>query len=398
MEAQMEKEEKNLVFSEDEFMDRIRRVRQSMEEEGVDLLLVHTPENIFYLTGYQTPGYYTYQCFALPLDQEPVMISRRLESTNTLARSWVENIATYEGVDDIEAKDEIQVTVEVMKQIGVEGKNIGIEKQGWFLSPANYTKILDAFPEEEFLDATDIVNDARVIKSTAEIEYIRQAARVAEKSMEMALQAIAAGKTDLDVAMAMMSGNIAAGGEYTGLPPFVAAGKNSYVTHATWERLELKPGDPIFLELPGCINRYHAALERTAVIEPVPEKWKEMAKVVDEALDAAIDSIRPGVRSGEVDAACRDVVRKAGYGEHYPHRCGYSIGIAFPPDWGEGHIMSLRENDPRELRAGMTFHIPPAIFIYGETAIGNSETVLVTDDSCEVITNFPRKLYVIDET
>jgi Xaa-Pro dipeptidase len=360
----------------------------------VDLLSI--PENIFYLTGYQTPGYYTYASFVVPLKGSEAMISRRLESTNTMARSWVENIVTYTGIEDINGKNEIQATCEVMESLGAKGKRVGIEKQGWFLSPHNYERIVAAFPGTTFVDATDIVNHLRIIKSEAEIAYIRQAARVAERSMEKALAAIAPGKTDLDVAVATMSGSIEAGGEYTGLPPFVAAGRNSYVTHATWERLELKRGDPIFLELPGCINRYHAALERTAVIAPVPDKWREMAKVVDEALNAAIAAVKPGATSGEVDAACRNVVKKAGYGDYYPHRCGYSIGIAYPPDWGEGHIMSLRANDPRVLKPGMTFHIPPAIFIYGETAIGNSETVLVTDRGCEVITHFPRKLYVVD--
>jgi Xaa-Pro dipeptidase len=390
------KREKELVFSKTEFMDRVRNVRKSMANATIDLLLVHTPENIFYLTGYQTPGYYTYQCFVVPLEGEEVMISRRLESTNTLARSWVENIITYTGIEDIHAKDEIQVTREVMESIGVKGKRVGIEKQGWFLSALNCEKLVAAFPKTTFVDATDIVNNLRIIKSPGEIAYIRQAARVAEISMKIALGAIASGKTDLDVAAAMMKANIEAGGEYTGCPPFVAAGENSYVTHATWERLELKPGDPVFLELPGCIHRYHAALERTAVIAPVPGKWKEIAKVVDEALNAAIDAIKPGVTSGEVDAACRDIVKRAGYGDYYPHRCGYSIGIAFPPDWGEGHIMSLRANDSTTLKPGMTFHIPPAVFLYGETAIGNSETVLVTESGCEVITNFPRKLYIIN--
>jgi len=387
---------KSLVFTVDEFKSRLQQVRENMEKQGLNLLLVHTPENIFYLTGYQTPGYYAYQCFVVPLDGEVVMISRLIESTNTIARSWVKNIVTYTGMEDVNGKDGIQVTCEVMADLGVKGARVGLEMQGWFISPANYEKLQSASPDVTFVDATEVVNQVRVIKSPAEIAYIRQAARVAEASMSAALAAIVPGTTDLNVAMEMMSANINAGGEYTGLPPFVAAGRNSYVTHATWEGLELRPGDPVFLELPGCKNRYHAALERTAVIAPVPSKWKDMAKVVEDALDAAIATVRPGVTSGEVDEACRSVVNDAGYGDYYTHRCGYSIGIAYPPDWGEGHIMSLRSKDPRVLRPGMTFHIPPALFIYGETAIGNSETILVTDSGCEVITNFPRMLYVID--
>ncbi len=388
--------DKQLVFSVEEFQGRVRCVRQAMAETGLDLLLVHTPENIFYLTGYQTPGYYTYQCFILPLESEPVILTRRLEATNVMARSWVERAVTYTGVEDTGGVGPVDATCSVLRDIGTTGKRIGIERGAWFLTPRDCARIEAAFPDAQFIDATDIVNQARVIKSPAETAYIRQAARAAEKGMAAALAAIQPGKLDLDVAGAFLMASVAEGSEYTGLPPFVATGTNSAVTHATWERRRLDRGDAVFLELPACINRYHAALERTAIIGKPPAKWERIAEAVLEGLNAAIDTIKPGVTSGEVDAACRGVIKRAGFGEYYPHRCGYSIGIAFPPDWGEGHILSLRANDPTVLQPGMTFHIPPAVLMYGEVGIAFSETVLVTSTGCEVITHYPRKLFVVE--
>lgn len=384
-------DDNELVFSVEEFKRRIQRVRESMEEAGLDLLLVHTPENIYYLTGYRTPGYYTYQCFILPLDSEGMMLTRFMEEGNVMAQSWVEKRVTYQDTED-----PVEVTGNTLKGLGVTGKRVGIEKSSWFLTTAAHEQLAAAFQDTEFIDASDVVNKVRLVKSPAEIAYIRQAAQAAENGVRMGMEAIAAGKTENDVAAAVWTGMLQEGSEYPGLAPFVASGPRSALGHATWERRELEKGDLVFLEIPGCINRYHAAQMRTAVIGNPPDEWKGIAQVIIDGLNAAIDTIEPGVTAGEVDDACRGTIARGGYGEYFLYRTGYSIGIAFPPDWGEGHILSLRAGDPTVLQPGMTFHMPPSALMYGVGGIGFSETVLVTETGCEVITNFPRELTVVE--
>jgi Xaa-Pro dipeptidase len=384
-------EGKDLAFTIEEFKERVRRVQERMRAAGIDVLLVHTPENIYYLTGYHTPGYYAYQCFIVPMDSEEVMLTRYLEESNVIARSWVENRATFQDTED-----PIEVTRRTLEKVGANGKRLGIEKSCWFLTTSHYEKIVAALPEATLIDATGVVDRARLVKSPAEVAYIRQAARAAENGMKMAMEMIASGKRDTDIAAAVMNGMILAGSEYTGLPPFVATGIGSALAHATWEGRDLRKGDAVYLEIPGSIKRYHAALMRTAVVGKPPAMWEDCAKVIIEGLNAAIAAIKPGVTSGEVDQACRATIARGGYGKYYRHRCGYSIGIAFPPDWGEGHIMSLRAGDPTVLEAGMVFHMPPAALMDGVAGIGFSETVRVTDTGCEVITNFPRQLSVIE--
>ncbi|MBA7640227.1 Ectoine hydrolase [subsurface metagenome] len=156
----------------------------------------------------------------------------------------------------------------------------------------------------------------------------------------------------------------------------------------------MKEGDAILFELGGVYNRYTGALMRSAVLGKANDKIKRMNEVCAEGLQAAIDSIRPGVTSGEVDEACRKVIEKAGFFENYKKRTGYSIGCSYPPDWGEGQIIDLKKDDPRVLEPGMVFHIPPALRVLNEYGVGVSETVVVTDHGCEVITNFDRKLFV----
>jgi Xaa-Pro dipeptidase len=119
-----------------------------------------------------------------------------------------------------------------------------------------------------------------------------------------------------------------------------------------------------------------------------------MADVIIEALGAAIAAIRPGVTSGSVDEACRGPIERAGFEPNFRKRTGYSVGVGYAPDWGEGYIVSLRRDDPTRLEPGMVFHMPPALRVSRRYGLGFSETVVVTDTGCDVLTQHPRRLHV----
>jgi Xaa-Pro dipeptidase len=162
------------------------------------------------------------------------------------------------------------------------------------------------------------------------------------------------------------------------------------MTHSYYAGRTLRKGDIIFFEIGGCIKRYHGACVRSASVGKPKEKITKIAEVCKKGLDKAVEAVRPGATSHEVDKACWEDLVKAGL-EEYRHRCGYSIGI----EWSEGDIMSLRENDPSILKPGMVFHMPgPTIMVVGEGAIGFSETVLVTKDGHEVLSEVDRELFI----
>jgi Xaa-Pro dipeptidase len=176
--------------------------------------------------------------------------------------------------------------------------------------------------------------------------------------------------------------------------PIVTSGWRSGVAHFTFGNRTLEPGDALLLEMSACRRRYFGPLMRGAVIAPVRDEVRRLADVVVEALDAAIAAIRPGASSGDVDAACRAPIERAGYEPYFRKRTGYSVGVGYAPDWGEGHIVSLRRDDPTRLLPGMVFHIPPALRVPRQYGLGFSETVLVTETGSEVLTSFPRQLHV----
>jgi Xaa-Pro dipeptidase len=167
--------------------------------------------------------------------------------------------------------------------------------------------------------------------------------------------------------------------------------------HGTWEGRVLRDGDIIFLEHTGCIRRYSAAMMRTCFLGTPPDVVKRTADIILEGIARAIDTIRPGVTSGEVDAACRNTILGAGFSD-YTHETGYSIGVCYPPGWNESHIMNLHPGDTTPLVPNMVFHLVPSLIIPEMNGhVGFSDTVVVTETGREVLTNteVERRLYVI---
>ena len=162
-----------------------------------------------------------------------------------------------------------------------------------------------------------------------------------------------------------------------------------------WQRRSIEDGDIVLLEAAGCIDRYHAMLSRPVVVGKPKQEHIEAADALQGVLETAIESIKPGLTSGEIDQACRKVVEKRGLGKYFKHRSAYGIGIGFPPNWSEGHIYAIRPNDPLVIQPNMTFHVIPTLFL-DTFGMCFSDSVRVTETGCELLTDFPRQFYVVD--
>ncbi len=377
-------------FSLDEYQQRLDALRRRIQARGADAMLIHTPENLCYLTGYQTPGYYWYQTLIVPLDREPVFITRLIEDANAEHLSWVEDRRPYRDHDDW-----VEKTRDALVDLGLDGKRIGLEYGSWFLTTRDYLRLTDALPNTEFVDCSGLVEEGRVIKSDREIEYIRQAAVAADAGTLAGIEAAVVGATENEVAAEVHRAQILAGSEYTGLPVFVASGVRSTMAHSSWYRRGLEQGEVVFFEIPGCINRYHAAIMRQAYLGKPPEVMLRGMEVVVDTLAKAKSCIKPGVAAGDVFEVVRESLDGANLGSKLERRAAYSIGIAFAPDWGEGHIISITKGETRSLQAGMTFHLIPGVRVPGVGSIACSDTILVTEDGCETLTQgVERKLFV----
>jgi Xaa-Pro dipeptidase len=376
------------VFSRDELATRIEATRRLLHEKTIDVLVCTGPENIFYLTGQQTPGYYTFQALLLPVEGEPVFLVRRLELYNLLANTSLSDVRLYDdGIDPL------RLLVDIVEEKGWQGKTIAIDKRGWFLPIAFFEAMTERLGR--LADGAGIVESLRAVKTPAEIAKIEAASRYVDAGMRAGIEAIRVGGHENEIVARMMGAAIAAGSEYVGMEPLVASGARTGIPHGTWKRRRLEQGDPIFLELAACHDRYHAALMRSAWIGRPRDDARRMMDVCLAALDAALAEARPGSSCERMHQACQRVIDQAGDTENYRKRSGYSIGIAFAPDWGEWQVLSIYDGVTRPLVPGMVFHVPPALRIYGEFTVGVSETIVITESGCRALSSIDRDLVVI---
>jgi len=376
----------DLPFQPVEYEDRLRRLKEAMERHKLDGLLVTTPENIYYLSGFKTTGFYMYQALLIPLRADPVLLPRMIENTLVGHATWVRHARPY-----ADTEDPIAVTAEAIEEAGLGEGRIGIEPESILLTVGRYRTLTERLPKATLEMTAGLVEALRLIKSPQEIAYARQAAGAATAGIRAGIAAIAPGSTENDVAAAAIGATYRAGSEYTGSPGYVVTGRRTGLAHTTWERHPIQRGDPVYLEIGGNIHRYGAALIRTASVGVPSDELRRMAQASIDGLAAAIAAIRPGVTSGEVDAACRGAVKQAGFDSYFHHRTGYSIGLSFPPGWSEGYIFDLKPGDRRPLQPNMIFHLVPVLLDPGRFGVGFSETVLVTERGCEVLTGYPRE-------
>jgi Xaa-Pro dipeptidase len=374
------------AFETTEYAQRLERVRRRMEAQGISLLLVDTPENITYLTGMETPGYYMYMAAVVPARGDLALVLRRAEMANARTTSWTENLIPYD-----DTVDPLKLVADEAKRLADKGK-IGVEMDSSFLTVNRFRRLASYLGRVEVIDAAAIITEERRVKSPREVEMIRRAARIVSDAMKQAVATIQPGRNENEVAASIFNALVEGGSGFLAMEPFVSSGPRTGSMHAVWAGRAIQNDEPVLIEVGGCVHRYHAALMRTVLLGSPSKELLEWGKVAVDALDAVVAKIRPGITSGEADAACRGVIEKAGLYENFRKRTGYSIGLAYAPDWGEGHFLSLQRDDPNVLVPGMTFHMPPALREYGKYGFGVSETIVVTERGCEILTQFPERL------
>ncbi|WP_372748312.1 ectoine hydrolase [Litorivivens sp.] len=374
----------DMTFPFEEYERRLSELRKRMSQRLLDAVVITDPENLMYLTDYQTTGYSFFQSLVVPLEGEPFMITRQLEESNVHARTWVELTRPYPDTGDA-----IQMLVQSLREFGLANKYIGYERNSYFFPAYHQDYIHTTFTDGQLLDCFGIVEQGRVRKSPAEIEVMRKAARATEAGMKAGFEACQVGVTENEIGAAISSAMFRAGGEPPAVMPYVTSGPRSMIGHATWEGREVQAGEHVFLEVGGCYRRYHTAMMRTVVMDelsPAMEKAQDRMKL---ALKEVKRAMRPGLTVSDADNLVRNIITDNDVGARLVTRSGYSIGIAFPPSWDEGYIISLKQGESTVLEEGMTFHLIPWMWgVEGDKTVGISDTLMVTASGCESFFNF----------
>ena len=386
------------AFGRTEFESRLARTKELMSERELDLLIVNDPANMHYLTGYDGWSFYVPQCVVVSLEEEePVWIGRGIDAPGVPATTYLkqENIHYYTDnyvhVADIHPADFI---VDMLKLRNWNKGNIGVELDSHYYTGAIHQKLQEGLLPGQLKDSGNLVNWIRAIKSETEISLMQEAAEILERVMNLAINLVEPGLRQCDLAAEVerekLKGTSEFGGDYTAIVPLIPTGENTGIPHIHWTDKEFQKDELVVMELAAARHHYHCPMARTVYLGEPPEVLLNIAAAAEEGVEAALSSIEPGKRCEEIEAAFRLVLAKHGYVK--ASRMGYSIGLGFPPDWGE-RTMSIRPGAREILRPNMTFHLMPAL--WGDSwGVEISQSFRVTESGCETLGSIPRKLFI----
>ncbi len=372
------RERDDMTFPFSEYQRRIDELRGRMAARLLDAVIISDAENIMYLTDYQTTGYSFFQALVVPLEGEPWMVTRKLEESNVIARTWLDVTRPYPDTGDA-----IQMLVASLVEFGLAGGTIGYERNSYYFTAYHQDYFHTSFSRSRIMDCFGIVEEGRVIKSAVELDIMQKAAFATKAAMKAGIEAVRPGVTENEIGAAISYAMFSSGGETPAVMPYVTSGPRTMIGHATWEGRTVEPGEHVFLEIAGCYRRYHTAMMRTVVCGELSHSMYKAQELMKQALATARSEFRPGLTVSDADKLMRNIISENDLGARLITRSGYSIGIAFPPSWDEGYIMSLFQGRSDAMRPGMTFHVIPWMWgVDGDKSCGISDTFYITEDGC----------------
>lgn len=386
-----------LDFDFAEYEERISRTQAKMAEDGIELLIVTDPANMCWLTGYDGWSFYVSQCVLVPVDDKPLWFGREMDVNGAKITSCLP-FSRLIGYPDHYVQSEdvhpMDYLADIIKSWGWGRRTIGMEMDNYYYSARCHRSLEFHLPSAKMGDCTGLVNWLRAVKSPREIEYMRKAGRIVEAMHRHVLEIIEPGTTKKDLAAELTYKGIVGvdeeGGDYPAIVPLISTGREASAPHLTWDNTKIKKDDVTFFEIAGCYKRYHCPLARSIYLGQPRAIILEAEKALLEATEKALAQARPGNTCEDIAQVFFHTLFEHGFAKS--SRCGYSIGLAYPPDWGE-RTMSLRSGDKTEIKEGMTFHFMPGLW-YDDWGIEITESILINKKGAECLVDLPRELFV----
>jgi ectoine hydrolase len=388
------------LFAPSEFARRVAGTKERMRKAGFDLIVCQDPANMCWLTGFDGWSFYVPQCVLVHVDEEtPIWFGRAQDAKSARITTDLpdRNIVPFsEPLVQHPVNHPYDELAQLIRERGWGKARIGVEMDAHYYTARCHLHLTKGLPEATFANNADLVNWARLVKSEAEVKLMRDAGRICTHAMNRAVEVMKPGVPQQNVIAAIYEaqtiGVPGAGGDYAAICPLMPVGEGTSTPHLTWTDKPL-PNDVLtMIEIAGARRRYHAPLTRTIYLGKPPQQMLDVAKVVVEGVDAGLAMAKPGNTAEQVEAAWQAVLRRNGLRKD--SRVGYSIGLSYPPDWGE-RTVSLRPGDMTELQEGMCFHIQSGLWLK-DFGVAISESFVVGKGGGERLCDVARELIVIN--
>ena len=340
-------------FELEEFADRRRRALQAMAARGLDGLLVFKQESMYWLTGYDTFGYCFFQCLALRADGDLVLLTRAPDLRQAQHTSILEDIRIWVDREGSNPAEELR---DLLREKGLAGRRLGVEYESHGLTAANGRRVdaaLGGFAET--VDASDLIARLRLVKSDAELAYVRRAAELADAALEAAIAETRNGADEGAILAAMHGAIFRGGGDYPGNPFIIGSGRDALLCRYKSGRRRLDARDQLTLEFAGVYRQYHACLMRTLLVGAPSARQRALHEACREALLACEERLVPGTAMGAVFDAHAEVFDRHGLRAHRLNACGYSLGTTYAPSWMDWPMFF--HGNPVEVGPGMVFFL-----------------------------------------
>jgi Xaa-Pro aminopeptidase len=380
-------------FTADELAARRKAAADELAEGGLDGLLLFRQESMYYLTGYDTFGYVFFQCLYMGADGETLtLLTRTPDVRQAQHTSVIEDIRVWYDAEGVDPASDLK---EILEEHGCRGKRLGIETDAYGLTGYSLKRVeaaLDGFCE--LVEASDLVTGLRMVKSPAEIEYVREAARLADLGLDRAVEVAAPGVFEGEVLAALQGAIFEGGGDFPANEVIIGSGPRALLFRYAAGMRRMDPVDQLSLEWAGSYRHYHAAMMRTLAVGEASSYQRHLHSVVREALEEMTGALTPGRPVGEVDHAHRRVLDGAGLEKHRFAACGYSLGTTFSPNWMDRPM--LYAGNPVPAEPGMVFFLH-CVVVHSERGVAMSlgRTCLVTGAGREVLSTRPLDLIVV---
>ncbi|OIJ12411.1 peptidase M24 family protein [Anaerobacillus alkalilacustris] len=361
---------------------RINKLMSWLAENDYDFAFVQTKANVFYLSGfYSEPHERLIGLFIFPNDQ-PVLICPNMERNQAKSAGWEYEIISYSDTDN-----PWDLIHQLLKMQNKSGHAIAIEKEQISFTRANI--FLHMFPHTTFHSIEDKLNSLRLIKDEKELSVLKQAAELADFGVEVGVNTIKEGKTEMEI-LALIEYELKRKGvREMSFSTMVLTGANTADPHGNPGQTKIKKGDFVLFDLGVVLDGYCSDITRTVIYQEVSDKQRHIYETVLEAQNAALSLCKVGSKIGDIDTIARDYIEKAGYGEYFPHRIGHGLGI-------EVHeFPSMNKNNQDLLKEGFVFTVEPGIY---EPSIGGvriEDDIVITKDGFRSLTSFPKELLVV---
>ena len=380
-----------LHFTETELAERRRRACLGMARQGLDGLLVFRQESMYYLTGYDTSGYSMFQGMYLGADGALALCTRSADLRQARLTSVIEDVRIWRDREGANPAEDLRA---MLADYGCRGKRLGVEYHAYGLTAQRGKMVdaaLDGFCRTE--DASDLVRLLRLVKSPAELAYVRRAGQLADEALAVANRMTVPGASIGQVYGEMQKVILAGDGDPSASRWPMGGGEEALLVRYHTGHGTVKQTDQVTFEFAAAYRHYHAALMQVALTGEVDSRHKDMFAACVEALEASQATLRPGRAVGEVFDAHARTLTQAGYAGHFLNACGYTLGATYPPTWMDWPM--LYTGNPQVLAPGMVFFIH-MILLNSQTGLSMSlgETSIVTESGCEPVTHAPRQLVV----